>query len=187
MVVTKRGESFYWSRIRDLFGLPYRDPRIQELFTEVGLSPDASWRELHVGIYAMPPYDNQPSPIAEIDLIPSFRIRFRFKHASLVAGATTESPTTFVFAAVTYFLESENEEERFSGELPFGIRQSDDLESIEKRVSVPPTRRKLGEEDGYVEWDDRNPVLHVLYSTREKRPLRVNVFLGPKTQGQSRT
>jgi hypothetical protein len=186
MVVTKRGESFYWSRIRDLFGLPYRDPRIQELFTEVGLSPDASWRELHIGIYAMPPYDKQPSPIAEIDLIPSFRIRFRFKHASLVAGARTESQTTFVFAAVTYFLESENEKERFSGELPFGIRQSDDLESIEKRVSAPPTRRELGEVDGYVEWEDRNPVLHVLYSTREKRPLRVNVFLGPKTQSQSR-
>jgi hypothetical protein len=183
MIVTRRAESFYWSRIRDLFGLPYWDPRIQELFTEVGLVPDTLWRELHVGIYAMPPHDQQPSPIAEIDLIPSFRIRFRFKHASLVAGAKTAASTTFVFAAVTYFLESENPEERFSGELPFGILPSDDLEAIVQRVGTPPTRRELGDEDGYVVWEDRNPVLHVLFSTREKRPLRVNVFLAPKTEG----
>jgi hypothetical protein len=180
MIVTRSHESFSWSRVRDLFGLPYHDSRVQELFTEAGLRPDASWRELRVGIYSMPPHDQQPSPIAEIDLIPSFQIRFRFKHASLVVGAKAESPTTFVLAAVTYFLESEKPEGRFSAGLPFGILVSDTLESIIERVGAPPTHRQLGEDDGYVIWEDRNPVFHVLFSIREKRPLRVNVFLAPK-------
>lgn len=173
-------QSFSWNRARDLFGLPYRDSRIQELFSDVRLNPDELWREVRVGIYSMPPHDRQPSPIAEIDLIPSYSVRFRFKHAELVAGAKTEFSKTFVMAAVSYFLESQKPEERFVAALPFGILANDNAESIAERVGVPPTRLALGEEDGYMIWEDRNPVLHVLFSVREKRPLRINVFLDQK-------
>ena len=173
-------QSFSWNRIRDLFGLPYGDPRIQEVFSDVELNADELWREVRVGIYSMPPYDRQPSPVAEIDLIPSYHVRFRFRHAKLVEGAKTESATTFVMAAVTYFLESEIPIKRFVAALPFGILATDNLEVIAERVGAPPTHQELGEEDGYVIWKDRNPFLHVLFSTREKRPLRVNAFLAQK-------
>ena len=175
-------QNFSWNRVRELFGVPYRDPRIQELFSQVKLNPDALWREVRVGIYSMPPHDQQPSPIAEIDLIPSYCMRLRFKHANLVAGARTEFPTRFVLAAVTYFLESEKPEERFSSGLPYDILATDDLDSIFKRVGSPPTGQhwEEGKEDGYIIWEDRNPLLHILFSIREKRALRVNVFLAPK-------
>ena len=174
-----------WDRIAELLGIPYSNPRIQELFSQVKLHPDELWREVRVGIYSMPPYDQQPSPIAEIDLIPSYGVRLRFKHASLVAGAQTVSPTTFVFSAVTYFLESSKPEERFHGRLPWDILATDDPDSIIERVGSPPTHRDWdeGEETGYLLWEDRNPVLHVLCSIPEKRPLRVNVFLAAKGSG----
>jgi hypothetical protein len=179
MAISFDQQHFSWNRVRPLIGRPYRDLAVQERFTDVGLDPDALWREVRVGIYSMSPYDQQPSPIAEIDLIPSYHVRFRFKHAELVKGALTEIPAAFVMAAVTYFLESLKPEERFTGGLPFGILATDTLEAIIERVGDPPTTRELDEEDGYVVWEDRNPRLHVLYSTREKRPLRVNVFLAP--------
>ena len=178
--MTTGQQNFSWDRVRGLFGLPYRDSRVQGLFSDVGSDPDALWREVRVGIYSMPPYDQQPCPIAEIDLIPSYHVRFRFKHAELVVGAKTGFPRAFVLAAVTYFLESQKLEERFSGGLPFGILATDNLEAIIGRVGAAPTTRELGEEDGYVLWEDRNPQVHVLFSTRENRPLRVNVFLAPK-------
>jgi hypothetical protein len=174
-------QNFSWKRVRDLFGVPYRDPRIQELFSRVNLNPDELWREVRVGIYSMPPHDQQPSPVAEIDLIPSYRVRLRFRHAALVKGAAAASPTTFVFSGITYFLEYEDGLEPFLGGLPHGIRPTDDLDAIVEHVGSPPTGRhfKQGEDDGYVIWEDRNPILHVLFSTKEKRPLRVNVYLAP--------
>ena len=172
-------QPFSWDRVRGLLGLPYRDLRIREVFADAKLDPDAIWRELRVGIYSMPPRDREPSPLAEIDLIPIHHVRFRFKHAGLVVGAKTEVPTVFVLAAVTYFLESQKPEGRFSGSLPLGILATDEPESIIERVGAPPTHLEAGTEDGYMVWEDRNPRLHVLFSTPEKRPLRVNVFLAP--------
>jgi len=182
MSATKDQQNFSWSRVRELFGLPYRDSRVQDLFADLRLDPDALWRELRVGIYSMPPYDQQPSPIAEIDLIPSYHVRLRFKHARLLVSAKTESPKVFVMAAVTYFLESQKPKDRFAGDLPFGIGAADSLEKIAQRAGAPPTTQDLGDEDGYVLWEDRDPRLHVLFSTRENRPLRVNVFLAEKEE-----
>lgn len=181
MSMTMGQQSFSWPRVRDLFGVPYHDSHIQELFSDVNLTPDSLWREVRVGIYSMSPYDRRPSPITEIDLIPSYHVRIRFKQAQLLVDAKTESPTTFVLAAVTYFLENETPEERFVAELPFGILGTDDLDKIAERVGSPATDRVLDENDGYVQWKDRNPVLHVLFSVREKRPLRINVFLAEKS------
>ena len=180
-------KNFNWERIRSLLGIPYHDPSVQQLFSQLGLSPDVLWREVRVGIYSMPPFDQQPSPIAEIDLIPIYCVRIRFKHANLVVGANTNSPTTFVLAAVTYFLESKDVETRFRGELPYGILSTDKLESVVKRVGCSPTVRiwEKGEETGYVAWEDRNPILHVLFNIRENRILRVNVFLAPTPLSRS--
>jgi hypothetical protein len=184
-MATDQQTPFSWDRIAELLGIPARDPRIQDLFDQAGLNPDELWREVRVGIYSMPPHDQQPSPIAEIDLSPSYGVRLRFKHASLVAGAKTASPTTFVFSAVTYFLESRKPEERFRGQLPWSILATDDPDVVVERVGSPPTHRdwEEGEETGYLIWEDRNPVLHVLFSIPKERPLRVNVFLPAKDSG----
>jgi len=180
MSVTMGQQSFSWNRVRELFGVPYHDSRVQQLFSDVELNPDALLREVRVGIYSMAPYDRQPSPVAEIDLIPSFHVRFRFKHAELVTEAKTEPSKTFVMAAVTYFLEGEISEERFAAPLPFGILGTDSVDALIDRVGSPPTARILGEKEGYVIWKDRNPLLHVLFSPQENRPLRVNVFLAER-------
>jgi hypothetical protein len=170
-------QNFSWDRVGNLIGLPYHDPLVQKLFSDAKLDPESLWREVRVGIYSMPPHDQQPSPIAEIDLVASHQIRFRFKHASLVVGAKAKSPTAFVMASVTYFLDSPKPKERFAAGLPFGILSTDNLEAIIKHVGRPPTEQEIDEKDGYVAWKEQSPVIHVLYSVKEKRPLRTNIFL----------
>lgn len=175
-------ECFSWDRVRCLFGLDYHDKAIQSLLFSANINPNALWREMRVGIYSMPPYDQQPSPIAEIDLIPSYHVRLRFKHARLVSGARTSNPMTFVFASLTYSLESEHVKDRFLATLPYGIVSTDSLDTICERVGSKPTSQELGDKDGYVAWEDINPVLHILFSTCEQRSLRINVYL-PPTRG----
>ncbi len=182
MITAPEHAKFSWDRVRGLFGLPFRDPRVQALFLEAGVDPERLWREVRVGIYAMPPHDKEPCPTAEVDLVPSFRVRIRFKHASLVSATGPVSSTTFVLAAVTYFLESTEELKPFRGLLPFGILATDNLERIAGRVGSPPTSNVFteGEELGYAIWEDRDPRLHVLYNAKEDHLVRVNVFLAPR-------
>jgi len=174
--------NFSWDQVSGLFGVPYRDPRVQQLFTRVGLDPDALLGEVRVGIYSMPPHDKQPSPTTEIDLSPSFRVRMRFKHARLILGAQQGvAPDESVVAAITYLLESKVPGERFEGALPYGIAATDDPAAIERRAGAAPTEREWDpqSDSGYSAWKERNPILHVLLSVPERRPLRVNVFLAP--------
>lgn len=177
--------NFGWRRVGGLIGIPSNDPRIRELLSNVGLDPHSLWRELRVGIYTMPPYDAQPSPLAEIDLIPTYHLRLRFKHARLVEGARGVSPDEFVFSAVTYFFESSVPEERFAGDLPYNIQAADDPAQVIARVGVPPSIQDWndGNETGYLQWADRNPNLHLLFNIPERRILRVNVFLAPTRTG----
>jgi hypothetical protein len=197
MTVRTRFEFFDWNRVHALFGLPFRDPSVQNLFLRAGLFPDKLVREHRLGIYSMPPHDKAPCPVAEIDLSPSFRVRIRFKHPSLVKMPTAlasppgrtishplvdQGPDTFVLSGITYFLEGNDEVEPFSAPLPYGIQSGDDLRAVEARVSAPPTKAVFepGDESGYAIWEDRVPVLHVLFSMGEKEvPWKVNVFLPP--------
>ena len=172
--------NFSWKRVRDLIGRPYREGAVQELFWDVGLDPDALWREVRVGIYSMPPHDQEPSPVAEIDLIPSYHVRFRFKRARLVKGATAVSAEEFVMAAVTFFLE-DDEGKAFQSilELPYGLSTSSTLSDCIARVGSEPTELVVDERDGYAEWTDRNPRFHVLFNEPGKRLARINVYLAP--------
>jgi hypothetical protein len=180
---------FSFPRFAELFGVPYRDPRVQDIFLRAGLLPDNVLRELRTGIYSMPPHDRAPCPVTEIDLSPSYRLRVRFKEAHLVARPTdlpAVPPNTPVFSGLMYLLEAGDDVEPFFGELPFGIQPSDDLKGVVARVGAPPTQEvfRPSEESGYALWEDRSPRLHVLFSIpAPQAPLRVNVFLPPATNG----
>jgi hypothetical protein len=173
-------QHFSWRRVRDLIGRPYRTGPVQELFWDAGLDPDALWREVRVGIYSMPPHDRQPSPVTEIDLIPSYHIRFRFKRAQLVRGATAITDDEFVLAAVTYFLErNDGRPLPQTPELPYGLTATSTLSDCIARVGSTPTELVTDEEDGYAEWTDRNPRFHVLFKEPGKRLARINIYLAP--------
>ena len=173
-------QKFAWMRIRDLFGLPYGDERVEDLFARAALRPDDLWHEVRVGIESMPPHDKQPCSLAEIDLTPSYRVRLRFKHAQTVMGAAAGvSPTTFVFAGVAYFLDADAGRQPFSAGLPDAIRPTDDLAGTLARVGTPPTGGDYAGPDDtvFAVWEDRNPILHVLFGEEPKRPIKVTVFL----------
>ena len=176
---------FSFPRFAELFGAPYRDPRVQDVFVRAGLRPDRVLSELRTGIYSMPPHDKAPCPVTEIDLSPSYRLRIRFKEARLVIRPNQlppVPPNTPVFSGLMYLLEAGDEVEPFFGELPFGIKPSDDLNAVIARVGGPPTKQVFnpGEDSGYAIWEDRSPILHVLFSLGSPQvPLRVNVFLPP--------
>ena len=173
-------QKFAWMRLRDLFGLPYGDQRVQEIFARAALRPDELSRELRVGIESMPPHDKQPCSLAEIDLTPSYRVRLRFKHAQTVTGAAPGvSPKTFVFAGVAYFLDTDGGRAPFSAGLPEAIRPTDDIPGTLARVGSAPTDGDYADPDDtvFAMWEDRNPILHVLFGEEPKRPIKVTVFL----------
>ena len=173
-------DAFSWTRVRELLGLPYHDPRVQDLFARAGVNPDSLLRDVRVGIYSMPPHDQQPCPVTEIDLTAMFRVRMRFRHARLVKGASaTAAPTDFVFSGITYFLEYDPPLEPFRGSLPWGIGPTENVNEIVERVGRPPNtlHETPGDEFGFVLWDDKNPVLHVLFLNHDKRVVRINAFL----------
>ena len=186
--MTSRGPNhtdFSWRRIQELIGAPATDSRVRALFANVGSKLEELWIDDRVGIYSMPPRDQQPCPQKEIDLSPSYRVSLGFRHAGLVLGAAAVPPTTFVFNAVTYHLEHEDGMVPFAAALPAGIRPTDDVDAIIKKVGRQPPTFELepGDDSGYMMWDDQNPIVHVLFRERDKRPLRVNVFLAPNGDG----
>ena len=173
-------QRFAWLRVRDLFGVPLDDPRVQHLFVRAGLKPDELLREVRVGIESMPPHDKAPCTMAEIDLSPTFRVRVRFKHARMVRGAAPGSaPDAFVLAGIAYFLDTNEGLQPFSAGLPQAIRPTDDIPGVIGRVGVSPTDGDYADQDEtvYAIWEDRNPILHVLFGGEDKRPLKVTVFL----------
>ncbi len=178
---TLQCDCFSWNRVCGLLGIPYRYPQVQELFGCAKVVPDKHWREVRVGIYSMPPRDQEPCPIAEVDLCSTFRTRFRFKHADLL-GIDSFPPSTFVMSSVTYFIDHEDGLEPFSGRLPFGIKLDDRLDSVLKRIGKPPSNHVFENEKtfGYVSWENQSPVLHILFNTIEQRPIRISVFLSEK-------
>lgn len=176
---------FSWPHFEHLFGLPYRDPRVQDIFQRAGIVPDRVLSELRTGIYSIPPHDKQPCPVTEVDLSPSYRIRIRFKQARLVirsAELPPVSPDAPILSGLMYLLEANDDVEPFFGKLPFGIQLGDDLKAIVARVGAPPTKEVFvpGDDSGYAIWEDRSPILHVLLSMNAPQvPLRVNAFLPP--------
>jgi hypothetical protein len=180
---------FSYPRFEDLFGVPYRDPRVQDIFRRAGLLPDKLIRELRTGIYVMAPHDKAPCPVTEIDLSPSYRIRVRFKEARLVvrpAHLAPVTPSTPVLSGMVLLLEASDDVEPFSGKLPFGIQPGDDLKAVVRRVGVPPSKEvfTLGDDSGYATWEDRLPILHVLFAASEPQvPLQVSTFLPPAGRG----
>jgi hypothetical protein len=167
---------FSWRNMELLFGLPYVNSQIQDLFAQANLQPDKLSRELRIGIDSMPPYDTEPASTMEIDLSPSYHVRLRFKKASEVKGAKTDNPQTFVLGALTYFLNVDDTVNGYKGLLPAGIESTDTADKIIERLGRPPTEQDFHNElpDGYLVWEDQNPVLHVLFEGALKR---VNVFL----------
>jgi len=200
-----RFEFFEWNRVQTLFGLPFSDPSVQNLFLRAGLFPAKLLREHRLGIYSMPPHDKAPCPVTEIDLSPSFRVRIRFKHPTLVKmpialasppRSTISHPLidqgadTFVLAGITYFLEGNDEVEPFSAALPYLIQPGDDLRTVTAHVGAPPTKEVFttGDDSGYAIWEDRIPVLHILFAMGgDERPLKVNAFLPPPSKPGARS
>lgn len=180
---------FSYSRFEDLFGIPYRDPRVQDVFRRAGLLPNKLVSELRTGIYAMAPHDKAPCPVTEIDLSPSYRIRVRFKEARLVLRPPHLAPVTSVtpvLSGVIFLLGADDDVEPFSGQLPFGIQSGDDLKAVARRVGVPPSKEVFSPDDdsGYATWEGRLPILHVLFAASEPQvPLQVSTFLPPAGRG----
>jgi hypothetical protein len=174
-------QPFSWKNTEPLLGLPRSDPRIGDLFAQTGLPMDELWRDLRVGIDSMPPHDQEPASVAEIDLTPSYHVRLRFRHARLVQGARTAEPQTFVLAAMTYFLDPSQAGGGYQGDLPAGIEGGDSPSRIIERIGRPPSEQSLdpSTNHGFMVWEDRNPVLHVLLGMPQQQLLRVNVFLAP--------
>jgi hypothetical protein len=176
---------FAWPHFENIFGLPYRDPRVQDIFQRAGIVPDRVLSELRTGIYSMPPHDKQPCPVTEVDLSPSYRIRIRFKQARLVVRSPELPPVppdTPILSGLMFLLEASDDVEPFFGQLPFGIQSGDDLKAVVARVGAPPSKEVFvqGDESGYAIWENRSPILHVLFSTASPQiPLRVNAFLPP--------
>jgi len=172
---------FAWHRVRDLIGQPYASPQVRGLFAHTGLDPDDLLTENRVGIYSMPPHDRQPCPVKEIDLTPSYRVRLRFRHARLVVGAAAVPPPTLVFTGITYFLENDHDLVPFAAGLPADIRPTDDVEAIIGRMGSRPSgfHFEPGEETGYMVWEDRNPIVHILFRGHDQLPLRITVYLAP--------
>jgi hypothetical protein len=173
--------AFAWKNLEPLLGRPRSDSGLANLFAQAGLSMDELWRELRIGIESMPPHDQQPASAAEIDLTPSHHVRLRFRHACTVKGAMADGTHEFVLASVTYFLDPANAGNGYTGDLPAGLEAGDSPARIVERTGRPPSGQRLdpSRNHGFMVWEDRNPVLHVLLSMPQQQLQRVNVFLAP--------
>jgi hypothetical protein len=177
---------FGWTRLRSLFGTPLTSPALKALFRATGKDLLVEER---VGVYSMPPHDKQPCPMLIADLSPGFGVRLHFRHARLLASGKGLPPTEFLFDAVTYDLEKDEDQEAFTGDLPYGILATDDKDRVLERAGRPPTHDSDAEpaaddedeEDdlAFVRWEDQDPHVHVLFRKSEGHPILLQVYLKP--------
>jgi hypothetical protein len=83
-----------------------------------------------------------------------------------------------------YLLEANDDVRPFLGRLPLGIQAGDDLKAVIARLGEPPSKEVFapGDDSGYAIWENRMPIVHVLFSMADAQvPLRVNVFLPPSS------